>query len=750
MNPRVLLVAVVLVGLGAGALAGSLIVDDDRSAFTSGSGHAFVETVRTEGYDAERIVAGPTELRTDTRLDPARTMLFVPGSESPYSSGDAQFTRSFLEEGGTVVVADDFGKTNSLISDLGIVFERVRLVEPSQQVTIQLEGETYDLQDIRLTALHVRERSQAKVLAESSPDSFLDRDGDGVVDSDDPHGPFPLAVEVSVGEGRLMAFASPGFFEEPASPSDQREAWWSALVRTSLSDEGRVVVEESRLATDDPVMPAIGAVVAPATASTWRLALAASAMLVLGMVLFPFATEAWEPHRFRPDRFISRRVLGEGPEEDDGAGGNGAPFEEDDGSAWTSRGVAALVGTVFLAVGGLVVGNVQATQAAAVMLVLSIWALLSGRPRVEAERTVSTTRTREGTEIVSTLRFESKHNRPLPLEVREGVPPEFELVDGHAWFEAWFPRGESTIQHRIQPAVRGPYDLGPLEVRRKDLLGLRSHRMKLADADRIEVAPRAESVRRLPFDTKLPTIILGPHAVNRPGDGSEFHSLREYQEGDSFRNVNWKASARNAQENDLFVNEREHMSRATLYLLLDARRISGAGPAMDTPLNRGARAVLSLFEAASKVRDRVHLIIYGDGIHEISPGPRSRQLRKLEDLLATVPARGETGLREVVEEIGPEIRTGDPVFVVSGLEDDPGAIEALREVRMRGGRPGILGMPLKTKSEASPVSEPEPEAEKIKADQMDTLSQLRSAGVDVFEYQENLTLDGLFLVGGTP
>ena len=66
----------------------------------------------------------------------------------------------------------------------------------------------------------------------------------------------------------------------------------------------------------------------------------------------------------------------------------------------------------------------------------------------------------------------------------------------------------------------------------------------------------------------LARIGIGERPTNMIGQGTEFHEMRNYQPGDDYRHVNWKASAR---LNELFVNERQRESEASYYLILDSR-----------------------------------------------------------------------------------------------------------------------------------------------------------------------------------
>lgn len=102
--------------------------------------------------------------------------------------------------------------------------------------------------------------------------------------------------------------------------------------------------------------------------------------------------------------------------------------------------------------------------------------------------------------------------------------------------------GTVTASYQLPTSVRGVIELGPLESGVSDPLGLLGRRRVVAGTDRVTVAPRAHLVGM----PRLGSGPLGRHLLaqaRRLGPG-EFHSLREYVDGDEPRSIHWRASAR--------------------------------------------------------------------------------------------------------------------------------------------------------------------------------------------------------------
>jgi uncharacterized protein (DUF58 family) len=96
--------------------------------------------------------------------------------------------------------------------------------------------------------------------------------------------------------------------------------------------------------------------------------------------------------------------------------------------------------------------------------------------------------------------------------------------------------------YRVPATRRGVLVVGPTMLRRRDLLGLAVDSRLAAGATEITVAPQT-------YELPMPSLgsgVLGRHLLalsQRIGPG-EFHSLRDYVDGDEPRAIHWKASAR--------------------------------------------------------------------------------------------------------------------------------------------------------------------------------------------------------------
>lgn len=188
-----------------------------------------------------------------------------------------------------------------------------------------------------------------------------------------------------------------------------------------------------------------------------------------------------------------------------------------------------------------------------------------------------------------------------------------------------------TVGYRLPTTRRGIIAVGPLEAEARDPLGVARRRQIVAGLAEVIVAPRAHL---------LPTPELGRGAIGRHlldqarrlGPG-EFHSLRDYADGDEPRSIHWKASAR-SEELKVRQHTAEGLRRCTVVL----------DPAPGSYLDEGAfeRAVTI---AASIVHSADHAglttrFVAGDGLDLRGPDVATSTLRYLASVR---PGDGDLG-----------------------------------------------------------------------------------------------------------
>jgi uncharacterized protein (DUF58 family) len=159
-----------------------------------------------------------------------------------------------------------------------------------------------------------------------------------------------------------------------------------------------------------------------------------------------------------------------------------------------------------------------------------------------------------------------------------------------------------------------------------------------------------------------------------PGDGLELREIREHQQGDAFKRIAWKASARRGK---LLVREYEREERDVVWLLLDASVELWAGAAGTSPLDLAIDEVAAVAMAHLSHGDRVGLrIAAARPLAEVPPGKGPRHgalvLQALATSTATIDAdRSDLDESDVAARVVEHLRPLDPKIAQGLSARDP-------------------------------------------------------------------------------
>jgi uncharacterized protein (DUF58 family) len=261
-------------------------------------------------------------------------------------------------------------------------------------------------------------------------------------------------------------------------------------------------------------------------------------------------------------------------------------------------------------------------------------ALLSGprEVRLRILRAMSADRVSEGMPVAMKL---SIINEGPPLEqilVEDLLPPRLEPTDGQAKMVTALPEGGTLELEYTLSARRGDFDFGDVRVTASDQQGLFVHEVLLSAPAHLLVLPAALRLRRVPIRPLRTRGSAGPVPARQGGSGTDFYGVREYQQGDPQRWINWRVSARHPRL--IFSNEFEKERIADVGLILDARRRSDVQLDHDSLFDYSVRATASLAMTFLNDGNRVGLLIYGRFLDWTFPGYGKLQQERILRALA--------------------------------------------------------------------------------------------------------------------
>jgi len=231
-----------------------------------------------------------------------------------------------------------------------------------------------------------------------------------------------------------------------------------------------------------------------------------------------------------------------------------------------------------------------------------------------------------------TLTITSDTDRPVSIEITEDIP--LELGEEPVQIRGKLPDvGETIFRYTVRPTHRGDCKFGLTFMRYQSAWQLAERWAKADLQQTIRVYPSTADVadqsiylmrsRRLDMEKRL---------LRRRGLGREFESLREYREGDNYRDVSWTATARRGK---LVVREYQVERSQPVWLVVDCGRLMRARVGELSKLDYAVSAALSLAQVAIFGGDKVGLLAYGLNQRRTVPLGRSPvHLRNILEQLA--------------------------------------------------------------------------------------------------------------------
>jgi hypothetical protein len=269
--PQLLLIAFAV------CVAAALVAVVGTSSATFGTYNARWDGA--SGLEGEASAVGiDSQLARDTAeygdVPPNETIAVVLAPEEPYEPEAAGRLGRFVREGGTLLIADDYGSyTDPLLADLGVDIrldgrtlrdERYYYRSPALPIARNVSEHRYTEDVSQLTLNHgtaIRgvesgaesDSNGTKVLINSSTYAYLDSDGNERLDGNETLAQYPVAVVEPVGAGQVLVVSDPSvlinaMLDRPGN---------RAFVRTLFGAHERVLIDQSHTAAVPPLALAV-------------------------------------------------------------------------------------------------------------------------------------------------------------------------------------------------------------------------------------------------------------------------------------------------------------------------------------------------------------------------------------------------------------------------------------------------------------------------------------------------------------
>jgi len=179
-----------------------------------------------------------------------------------------------------------------------------------------------------------------------------------------------------------------------------------------------------------------------------------------------------------------------------------------------------------------------------------------------------------------------------------------------------------------------------------------------------------KKIRQIEISTKrlLSGSFVGDFSSAKKGTGFEFDQIRDYQQGDDVRFIDWKASAR---ANKFLVKQYIEERNRTVILAVDISSSGFYSSSKKLKFNVLSEIAAVLALVADYGKDMASLLLFSDHVEVFLPPARGRQHvhKIMERLFSYKPKNKETRINSVLDRLAKLRRKDSIVFLLSDFID---------------------------------------------------------------------------------
>lgn len=266
-------------------------------------------------------------------------------------------------------------------------------------------------------------------------------------------------------------------------------------------------------------------------------------------------------------------------------------------------------------------------------------------PKLKFERKVSASRVSPDTPVIVETSIVNNGSTLEEVRIDEDLPSNLEVCDGSPSQLFFLPGGKTTTWSYTIKGQRGAYNLNSINAITNDPFGLIPQPISFPIKGHFFVVPPVLRVKNVVIRPRRTKVYSGIVPARTGGTGIDFLAVREYQEGDPTRWINWRASARHRSK--FFSNEFEQERVADVGIVLDGRVRTNLFAGNHSLFEYSVLAAATLADTFLEQGNRVSLLLYGKSLQWTFPGygktQRERILRRL--------AQAQPGSSQVFEDL---------------------------------------------------------------------------------------------------
>ena len=216
-----------------------------------------------------------------------------------------------------------------------------------------------------------------------------------------------------------------------------------------------------------------------------------------------------------------------------------------------------------------------------------------------------------GDENKVALSIKNKYPYKIKCSIIDELPFQFQERKWKKRIEVEANKFE-TITYTLLPLERGEYEFGNINVYVKSPLNLIVRRYTIPQSAIVKVYPSYIQMRRyhlLAVANKLQQ--SGMLRMRKIGHSMEFEQIKEYVQGDDYRTINWKATAR---KGSLMINNFTDERSQQIYCIINKGRLMKMPFDGMTLLDYAINASLVLSNVALSKQDKAGIITFAENL----------------------------------------------------------------------------------------------------------------------------------------
>jgi len=265
-----------------------------------------------------------------------------------------------------------------------------------------------------------------------------------------------------------------------------------------------------------------------------------------------------------------------------------------------------------------------------ITLLLDVIIVFSGNKPVTAKR-FSAERFSNGDDNKVTIELTNHRPYKVRIEVIDELPVQFQERNWKRNFTLG-GRAVFSFAYFLKPAERGEYFFGVINIFLRGPLNMVIRQVLSGDEQKVVVYPSFMQMKKYQLLAVTNQLQAGgSRRLRKLGSSLEFEQIKEYVQGDDYRRVNWKATAR---RNSLMVNNFMDERSQQVICLIDKGRSMKMPFAGMTLLDHAINATLVLSNIVLLKQDKTGLLTFGKKIDQfIQPDKKPAQINLILETL---------------------------------------------------------------------------------------------------------------------